>query len=169
MSKFLYWIPVILLLISCSKEDNPINGEEDHTATGFLRGNVENASWFADKIQAYKQSSIIYITGTQKINNSSAYTSSILNFKIINISQTGTFGIGEDEPGFKYFVKASYTLKSAGAAPDKKYTAYYRDYSVFDMSRIDDKGLDATFIFVTYSQDFLDSVNFTSGVIKIDY
>ena len=92
-----------------------------------------------------------------------------MNFKIINISQTGTFGIGEDEPGFKYFVKASYTLKSAGAAPDKKYTADYRDYSVFDMSRIDDKGLDATFIFVAYFKDFLDSLNFTSGVVKIDY
>ncbi len=37
------------------------------------------------------------------------------------------------------------------------------------MSRIDDKGLDATFIFVAYSQDFSDSVNFISGVIKIDY
>jgi len=60
-------------------------------------------------------------------------------------------------------------LKSTGAAPDKKYTAYYRDYSVFDMSRIDDNGVDATFVFVAYSQDFSDSVNFTSGVIKIDY
>jgi len=88
MSKFLYWIPVILLVISCSKEENPINGDEDHTATGFIRGNVENTSWFADEIQAYKQASIIYITGTQKIDNNPVYTSSILNFKIINISQT---------------------------------------------------------------------------------
>ena len=150
MAKFLYWMPVILLLISCSKEESPINGEENHTATGFIRGNVENASWFADEIQAYKQSSTIYITGTQKIDNSPVYTSSILNFKIINLSQTGSFGIGEDEPGlgFKYFVKASYTLKSAGAASDKKYTAYFRDYSFLEMSRINDKGLDATFIFV---------------------
>ncbi len=86
MSKFLYLIPVILLLISCSKGENPINGEENHTATSFMRGNVENASWFADEIQAYKQSSITYVTGPQKIDNSFAYTSSILNFKIINIS-----------------------------------------------------------------------------------
>ncbi len=160
---------MILLVISCSKEENPIDRKENLTATGFISGNVENANWFADKIQAYKQSSIIYITGTQKIDNSSVYASSILNFKIINISQTGSFGIGEDEPGFKYFVKASYTLISTRAAPDRKYTAYYRDYSVFDMSRINDKGLDATFVFVAYSQDFSDSVNFTSGVIKIDY
>ncbi len=169
MSKFLYLIPVILILISCSKEENPLDEEENNTATGFIRGNVENTSWFADEIQAYNQASIIYITGTQKIDNSPVYTSSILNFKIINISQTGTFGIGEDEPGFKYFVKASYTLKSARADPDKKYTAYFRDYSFFEISRINDKGLDADFIFVAYSQDFSDSVNFKSGVIKIDY
>lgn len=160
---------MILLLISCSKEENPINGEEDHTATGFIRGNVKNASWFADDIQAYKQARTIYITGTQKIDNSPVYTSSILNFKIINLSQTGTFGIGENEPGFIYFVKASYTLKSAGAEPDKKYTAYFRDYSFLEMSRINDKGSDGTFIFVAYTQDFSDSVNFTSGVFKIDY
>lgn len=79
-------MPVILLLISCSKGENPINGEDNDTATGFMRGNVENASWFADEIQAYKQSGKIYVPGTQKIDNSFAYTSSILNFKITNIS-----------------------------------------------------------------------------------
>jgi len=49
MSKFLYLIPVILILISCSKEENPLDEEENNTATGFIRGNVENTSWFADE------------------------------------------------------------------------------------------------------------------------
>ena len=42
------------------------------------------------------------------------------------------FGIGEDEQGFKYFVKVRYTSKSAGTSADNKYTAYFREYSFFE-------------------------------------
>jgi len=42
------------------------------------------------------------------------------------------FGTGEDEQGFKYFVKVSYTSKSAGTSPDNKYAAHFRDYSFFE-------------------------------------
>ena len=169
MNKYLVWIPLTLLLLSCSKDDNPIVVDPDYTATGFIRGRINNVTWFADKIEAHKQASTIYITGTQNFDTSSIYTSSIINFRIINLSQPILAGIGEDEPGYEYFVKANYTLKFADGSNDKVYTAYYRDYSTMDLTRINDKGLDATFIFIAYSEDFSDSVDVTGGVFNIDY
>ena len=170
MKKCLAWIPLALLLFSCSKEDNSTVIDTDYTATGFIRGRINNETWFADKIEAQKQASTIYITGTQNFDSSSIYTSSKINFRIINLSQPVLAGIGENEgDGYQYFVKANYTLKFADGSNDKVYTAYFRNYSFMDLTRINDKGIDATFIFKAYSEDFSDSVNVTDGVFVIDY
>ena len=169
MNKYLAWIPLTLLLFSCSKDDNSIVIDTDYTATGFIRGRINNVTWFADKIEAHKQASTIYITGTQNFESGSIYTNSKIDFRIINLSQPVTAGIGENEPGYEYFVKADYTLKFADGSNDKVYTAYYRDYSTMDLTRINDKGLDATFIFKAYTEYFLDSVDVTGGVFNIDY
>ncbi len=169
MNKYLVWIPLTLLLFSCSKDDNSIVGDTDNTATGFLRGKINNVTWFADKIEAYKQASTIYITGTQNFEAGSIYTSSKINFRIINLSQPVTSGIGENEPGYQYFVKANYTLKFKDGSNDKIYTAYFRDYSLMDLTRINNKGIDATFIFKAYTGNFSDSVIVTDGVFRIDY
>ena len=168
MIKYLVWIPLTLLLFSCSKDDNPIV-DTDYTATGFLRGRISNVTWFADKIEAHKQASTIYITGTQNFDAGSLYSTSIINFRIINLSQPVTASIGEDEPGYVYFVKANYTLKFTDGTNDKVYTAYHRDYSEMDLTIINDKRVDATFLFKAYSEDFSDSVDVIDGVIKIDY
>jgi len=169
MNKYLVWIPLTLLLLSCSKDDNPIV-DPDYTATGFLRGRINNVTWFADKIEAHKQASTIYITGTQNFDAGSIYSTSQINFRIINLSQPMLAGIGEDEgDGYKYSVKANYTLKFADGSKDKVYTAYFRDYSFMDLTRINDKGIDASFIFIAYSEDFSDSINVTDGVFVIDY
>ena len=170
MNKYLVWIPLTLLLLSCSKDDNPIVVDPDYTATGFIRGKINNVTWFADKIEAHKQASTIYITGTQNFDAGSIYSSTQINFRIINLSQPMLAGIGENEgDGYVYSVKANYTLKFADWSKDKVYTAYFRDYSFMDLTRINDKGIDASFIFIAYSEDFSDSVNVTDGVFVIDY
>ena len=174
MIRYLVWIPLILIQFSCSKNDSTVT-EPDYTATGFIRGKIDNVNWFADKIEAHKQASTIYITGTQNFDAGSIYSNSIVDFRIINLSQPTTAGIGEDEPGYVYFVKASYTLKYADGSNDKVYTAYYRNYSVMDIARITDKALDATFLFRAYSEDisgvvdFSDSLDVINGAIKIDF
>ncbi len=169
MSKYLVLIPLTLFLFSCSKDDNLIVIDTDYTATGFIRGKINNVSWFADKIEAHKQASTIYITGTQNFDAGSIYSTSKIDFRILNLSQPVIAGIGEKEPGYQYFVKANYILKFADGSNDKVYTAYFRDYSFMDLTRINDKGIDASFIFIAYSADFSDSVNVTSGVFAIDY
>lgn len=169
MYKYFVWIPLTLLLFSCSKDDNPNNIDPDYTASGFIRGSINNTSWFADKIEAHKQASTIYITGTQNFDAGSIYSFSIIDFRIINLSQPVTAGIGEDEPGYIYFVKANYTLKFADGSEDKVFTAYYRDYSTMDITTINDKRFDATFLFKAYSENFSDSVDVTNGAMKIDY
>ena len=168
MNNYFVWIPLTLILLSCSKDDNPIV-DPDYTATGFIRGRINNVTWFADKIEAHKQGSTIYITGTQNPDSGSIYSSTQINFRILNLSQPMLAGIGENEPGYEYFVKADYTLKFADGSNDKVYTAYYRDYSTMDLTRINDKGLDATFIFKAYTEFFTDSIDVTSGVFNIDY
>jgi hypothetical protein len=169
VNKYLFLIPLILLLSNCSKDDNSIVVDTDYTANGFLRGKINNVTWSANKIEAHKQASTIYITGTQNFDEGSLYSSSVINFRIINLSQPVLSGIGENEPGYQYFVKANYTLKFADGSNDKVYTAYFRDYSFMDLTRINSKGIDATFIFKAYTGDFSDSVVVTNGVFKIDY
>ena len=169
MSKYLVWIPLVFLFFSCSKDDNSIVPDPDYTASGFMRGKINNVTWSADKIEAHKQASTIYITGTQNFDAGSSYSATIIDFRIINLSQPVTAGIGEDEPGYVYFVKANYTLKYTDGSEDKVYTAYYRDYSTMDITIINDKRVDATFLFKAYSEDFSDSVYVTSGVMKIEY
>jgi hypothetical protein len=41
--------------------------------------------------------------------------------RIISFNQTGTYGIGENEPNFQYFVKGNYTLKSSDRSLNKIY------------------------------------------------
>ena len=74
------WIPLTLLLFSCSKDDNSIVVDTDYTATGFIRGKINNESWFADKIEAHKQASTIYLTGTQNFDPGSIYSTSQKRF-----------------------------------------------------------------------------------------
>ncbi|GBD86249.1 hypothetical protein BMS3Abin03_00162 [bacterium BMS3Abin03] len=169
MNKYLIWIPLILFLVSCSKDDNSIVADTDYTATGFLMGKINTVTWSADKIEAHKEASTIYITGTKNYDAGSLYSASKINFRIINLTQPVTAGIGENEPGYQYFVKANYTLTFTDGSKDKVYTAYYRNYSLMNLTRINDKGIDATFIFKAYSGDFSDSVIVTDGVFKIDY
>ena len=169
MIKYFVWIPLTLLFLSCSKDDSTIVSDPDYTVNGFLRAKINNVSWFADKIESHKQASTIYITGTQYFDPGSIYSSSIINFRIINLSQPTTAGIGEDEPGYQYFVKGDYTLKFADGSKDKVYTAYYRNYSVMDLTSINDNGIDATFIFKAYNEDFSDSVDVTEGAFQLDY
>lgn len=169
MNKYLVWIPLILLLLSCSKEDDSIVADTDYTANGFLIGKINSVNWSADKIEAHKEASTIYITGTKNFDAGSLYSASKINFRIINLSQPVTAGIGEDEPGYQYFIKANYTLKFADGSDDEVYTAYFRNYSLMNLTRINDRGIDATFIFKAYTEDFSDSVVVTDGVFKIDY
>jgi hypothetical protein len=170
MKKYLVWIPLTLLLFSCSKDDNSIVVNTDYTATGFIRGRINNVTWFADKIEAHKEGSTIYIKGTQNFDVNSIYSSTQINFRIINLSQPVLAGIGENEgDGYQYFIKANYTLKFADGSNDKVYTAYFRNYSFMDLTRINDNGIDASFIFKAYSEDFSDSVNVRDGVFVIDY
>jgi hypothetical protein len=170
MHKYLVLIPLTLLLLSCSKDDNPVVIDTDYTATGFLRGKINNVTWFADKIEAHKQASTIYITGTQNFDAGSLYSATIIDFRIINLSQPVTASIGENEgDGYVYFVKANYTLKFTDGSNDKVFTAYHRDYSTMDITIINDKRVDATFLFKAYSEDFSDSVDVTSGAFRIEY
>ena len=169
MKKYLVWVYLTLFLFGCSKDDTSIVSDTDNTATGFIRGTINNVSWFADKIEAYKQASTIYITGIQNFDAGSLYSSSKINFRIINLSQPVTAGIGENEPGYQYFVKANYTLEFKDGSNDEVYTAYFRNYSFMEITRINEKGIDATFIFKAYNEDFSDSVDVKGGVFKIDY
>ena len=169
MHKYFVCILFLLLLFSCSKDDNSVATDPDYTAAGFVRGKIDNVTWSADKIETHKQASTMYITGTQNFDAGSLYSTTIIDFRIINLSQPVTAGIGEDEPGYIYFVKANYTLKFTDGSQDKVYTAYYRDYSNMYITIINDKRVDATFLFKAYTEDFSDSVDVTSGVFRVEY
>ncbi len=167
--KFLALISVVLLIISgCSNNDvsNPVIVEQN--ATGFVRGNVNGSSWYSNKITTSKSGNTRIIKATLDISNDPIFKSSILEFRI-SVSQPGVFGIGEDEPGYKYYVKAYYTLVSRSGSADQYHKAHYDNISTLTISAISDKNLDADFLFNAVTVDSSSAVVFTNGAIQIDY
>lgn len=101
-------------------------------------------------------------------SNDPLYKATTLEFRI-SVNQTGVFGIGENEPGFQYVVKAYYTLVSRSGSADKYHKAYYDNVSTLTIGSISDKNLDADFIFNARTDDSLNTVVFTNGAIQIDF
>jgi len=157
-----------LFFFGCSKDDNsnPVNNET--TARGFVRGNINGVSWYSNNIVTSKSENIRVVKGTQMITNDPMFTASVLELRI-GVNQAGVFGIGEDEPGFQYAVKAYYTIVSRSGTEDENYKAYYENTSLLTINRISNTGLDAIFNFTARTDDSTKTVIVSSGVIQIDY
>ena len=160
-------VSVLFLVNGCSKDDNsnPVNPEKN--ATGFVRGDVNGTSWYSNKITTSKSGNTRTVKATQDFTNDPTYSSAILEFEI-SVNQSGTFGIGEDEPGLNYAVKAYYKLISKSGNNDEYYRTYFDNISFLTISRITDKDLDATFTFTARTDDS-STVVFTNGSIQINY
>lgn len=169
MNKILYLLIIIVVFIAgCeTKVIDPF--EDDTTATGSMICQINLSIWSASDVQVNKQRDTLLLKGKKILTGDSNYSYSEINFKFINTSRAGTFEIGEDEPGFKYFVKGDYRLKSSKGLPDVVYTAYYRDFSLMTIRDITDKNIQAEFKMKVYESDFADSLLITSGRISITY
>jgi hypothetical protein len=160
---------VFLVLAGCSKDDNstdPVNQEK--IATGFVRGDVNGTNWYSNKITTSKSNNTRIVKATQDFTNDPIYKSSILEFRI-SVNLVGDFGIGEDEPGFNYVVRAYYTLVSKSGSADLIYKAHYNNISTLTIDGISDKNLDADFLFNAVTDDSSSTVVFTNGAIQIDF
>lgn len=168
MKNLLVSLILLFTFFGCSKNDtsNPVDTEK--IATGFVKGTVNGASWYSNKITTRKSGNTRTVKATQEYLNNPNFSSAILEFKI-GVYQTGVFGIGEDEPGYKYSVKAYYTLVSHSGNSNENYKAYYQNSSLLTINQITPTTLDATYNFVALTDDTLKSVIFTGGAIKIDY
>jgi hypothetical protein len=169
LHKYFLVFLLLVVIISCSKEENPTSGTPDDLATGIIITKVNNDNWSADEIRASKKTSNTNITAIKYVEESLQYPSSEIIITLKNLSQPGSFGIGEDEPGYQYFVKANYILRSQSGTEDKVYTAYYRNISVMNITQISDSRVEANFIFKGYLDDFSDSIVVSEGVIKINF
>jgi len=167
--KFLTFITLVLLIVNgCSSNDesNPITNEK--SATGFVRGTVNGSSWYSNKITTSKSGNTRTVKATLDSSNDPIYKSTTLEFRI-SVNQTGVFGIGENEPGYTYSVRAYYTLISRNGSADKYHKARYDNVSTLTISSISDKNLDADFIFNAITDDSSSAVVFTNGAIQIDF
>ncbi len=167
--KFLTFITLVLLIVNgCSSNDesNPITNEK--SAIGFVRGNVNGSSWYSNKITTSKSGNTRVVKATLDSSNDPLYKSTTLEFRI-SVNQAGVFGIGENEPGFQYVVKAYYTLVSRGGSADVTHKAHFDNVSTLTIGAISDKNLDADFIFNARTDDSLSTVVFTNGAIQIDF
>ena len=156
------------VFLSCSKnsDDNPASNEQN--ATGFIRASANGVGWYSNVISTSKTSSARYLKASQSLTNNANFSSAVLEFWI-SVNQTGEYGIGEQEPGYTYAVRAAYTLKSKDGINDEVYKAYFQDYSFLNVNGISESNLDANFIFRAYNTDFTKSVVISEGVIKIDF
>lgn len=160
---------ILFALAGCSKNEdsNPVNS--DKIATGFVRADINSASWYTNKITTSKTQNTRTVKATLDFTNDPVFSSSVLELQI-GVNQPGEFGIGENEPGLNYAVKAYYRLISKSGNDDEYYKAYYyNDFSKMTVNRITDKDLDAIFKFTARTDDSLKTVVFTNGSIQIDY
>lgn len=167
--KFIVLFILILFAFSgCSKDadSNPVNSEKN--ATGFVRGDINGSGWYSNSITTSKSGNTRTVKAKQDLPNDPTYSSSVLEFSI-SVNQNGIFGIGEDEPGFTYVVKAYYTLISRSGTDDTYYKAYFDNISYLNISRITDKDLGAAFNFTARTDDSLKTIIFTNGSIQINY
>lgn len=168
MYKLLVLLNIIVLISGCSKDDsNSVN--PPNNTTGFILCQVNSVQWSADELEASRIQNTLHIKGAKEITGHSVFTASEIYFRIININQPGTFGIGENETGFQYFVKGTFTYKSEDGLQDQVFTAYYLDYSLMKINSITDKSIDAEFNIKLYNQDFSDSLFITSGRLNLVY
>ncbi len=168
MKYFLALTFLVVTFYSCSKNDdnNPVNNEI--IARGFIRGDINSINWYSNKITTNKNDNTRILKGTQDITNDPKFTASILELRL-GVNQTGTFGIGENEPGYQYSVKAYYTLVSRSGTEDEYFKAYYEKTSLLKINRISSTNLDATFNFIARTDDSTKTIVFSAGVIQIDY
>jgi|SRR5690554_3333999 len=149
----------LLIFLGCKDETNSPSGPEENKATGYFRSYVNGSNWEASEIYASREGTVI--------NLSARKSNSEIQIQIINVNQPGTYSIGENEPGFTYFIKAKYIDKTQG--DNKTYSAYSRNYSIFDIKNISEGFLDADFVFIAYDSSFTDSVKVSNGSININY
>ena len=168
MKFFVLFIIMLFFVNGCSKDDNsnPVNPEKN--ATGFVRGDVNGTSWYSNKITTSKIENTRNVKATQDFTNDPVFSSSVLELQI-GVNQTGEFGIGENEPGLNYAVKAYYKLISKSGNNDEYYRAYFDNISYLTINRITDKDLDAVFKFTARTDDSLKTVVFSNGSIQINY
>lgn len=157
-----------VFFVSCSKNDDPIPVDPNVPATGYIRGYINGESYYSNSITTNKTGQTRTVTAKQNITNSQVFSSSVLEFKI-SVNQPGNFGIGEDEPGYVYFVKAKYTLVGKNGNANEIYKAYYEDTSLLTMTEYDSDHLYGSFNFIAHTDDTLHTILFTNGAIQIDY
>ncbi|MCJ7552318.1 MAG: hypothetical protein MUO34_00410 [Ignavibacteriaceae bacterium] len=168
MYKSMFFLVLIFLVLGC-KEDSFDPFVEDNTASGFMLCQINSSSWSANEVQEYKERDTLFLKGIVTLTSDSNYSSSEINFKIINLNQPGLYGIGEDELGFTYGVKGNYILKSAKNLPDVVYTAYYTEDNLMTITGINDRSIAAEFKMKVFSQSFSDSLLITNGRFSITY
>jgi hypothetical protein len=159
---------LIVTTVSCSKKDDNNPVDTSVSASGYIRGYVNSVNWYSNSIRTSKTGQTRIVKATQEFSNNQNYSSAILEMKI-SVNYIGTFGIGEDEPGFVYFVRAYYTLVGKNGNANELYTAYYKDTSELVISEYDDNHLYGTFNFVANTNDTLNTILFTNGSIQITY
>jgi len=170
ISKYISVLTIFLAIFiaSCSKDDSsPL--PPSNKVNGFLICQVNFSTWSAEGLEVFRQQNTLHIKGRRAVTGSNIFTSSEINFRIINLNQPGTFGIGENEPGFQYFVKGSYTLIANEISQNIEFSAYYLDYSLMKINSITSKSIDAEFNMKLFNEDFSDSLLITTGRMNLEF
>lgn len=170
ISKYYFVLILFLLTISasCNKDDSsPVL--PSNKVNGFMICQVNFSTWSAEGLEVSRQQNTLHIKGRRSVSGSNTFTASEINFRIINLNQPGTFGIGENEPGFQYFVKGSYTLISNEINQNIEFTAYYLDYSLMKINSITSKSIEAEFNMKLFNEDFSDSLLITTGRMNLEF
>lgn len=170
LMKYLSFVLVIILIYTaCSSDSNTNPVKNDDPASGFVRGYSDGTSWYSNQITTNLDQNIRTIKSTQILSNDPKFSSSILELKVSASLPGGLYSIGENEPGYTYFVKAYYTRVAKSGYTNEFYKAYFDSVSYMTINKNSSKELDAVFNFSARTDDSTKFVNFTGGVIKINY
>lgn len=161
------FIAIIYAGCSSDSDTNPVNN--DKPASGFVRGYSNGTSWYSNQITTNLSQNVRTIKSTQTLTNDPKFSSSILELKVSASLPPGLYSIGENEPGYTYFVKAYCTLVAKSGYVNEFYRAYFDSVSYMTINKNTSQELDAVFNFLARTDDSTKFISFTNGVIKINY
>ena len=168
----LVFLLIIIIFISCSKDEPNSPVEPGSTSTGTFTAEIGPIKWEAETVRAYKQGVYTRIDGTQQIPDlQNKYSSIVIYIDILHLKEPKLFGIGEDGGGLNYsaHTKIVATLRTDDSE-DTFFGQYIENFSLLNVTAIDERHIRGDFQFRGYTKDNPpDSLNVINGSFNIKF
>ncbi len=137
----------ILFMLSCSSDENGTTVDPGSNSAGTMLAKIDNFTWSASSVKAFKQSNFITLEGSQNLPESSEIASIKITIIIKNVTQPTLLGIGEDGGGFIYNASSTVEYNYRNNSQTDFIGQYVENFSLIEITDLNDTFIKGTFEF----------------------